>query len=301
VITYVRGNIFESPAHVLVNTVNTEGVMGKGIALRFKQIYPEMFREYRDLCERHQLEIGRLHLYKTPRKWILNFPTKKRWRQPSRVEYVQAGLETFKKIYAEAGIDSIAFPPLGCGNGQLDFPTQVKPLMEKWLDPLPIPVFVYPERRLAGVPEHEDVENMRAWLRSEAESLPFDEVWRDVVEMVKSHGRFKTATKGREFEATAEIEPPSIAFHAAGKTYKLSYEDLLDFWQQLRQHGLVSRRIAPEHFRVHYLMPIFEQLPYVQRIEVSDTEGNAGVALQVRPRPARGTRVDYGDLLVPRV
>ena len=73
-ITYLSGDLFQSPAKVLVNTVNTVGVMGKGIALKFKRIYPEMFEVYRNHCERGNLQIGQLLLYKTPNKWILNFP-----------------------------------------------------------------------------------------------------------------------------------------------------------------------------------------------------------------------------------
>src|SRR5688572_26562315 len=98
-LTFVRGNLFESPAKVLVNTVNTVGVMGKGIALSFKQIYPEMFQRYVQLCESGQLDIGKLWLYKTPHKWILNFPTKKNWRAPSRLEYLEAGLRKFVATY----------------------------------------------------------------------------------------------------------------------------------------------------------------------------------------------------------
>ena len=86
-ITYVACDLFLSPARVLVNTVNTVGVMGKGIAKDFKQIYPEMFREYQLLCENNWFDIGKLWLYKTQNKWILNFPTKRHWRQPSRPEY----------------------------------------------------------------------------------------------------------------------------------------------------------------------------------------------------------------------
>ena len=142
-ILYVKGNLLQSPAQVLVNTVNTVGVMGRGIALEFKRLFPEMYRQYRELCERGQFGIGMLWLYKSPNKWVLNFPTKKHWRNPSRVEYVEAGLRKFVNSYADLGVHSIAFPALGCGNGQLDFETQVKPLMEKYLRQLPIEVFIY--------------------------------------------------------------------------------------------------------------------------------------------------------------
>ena len=80
--------------------------MGKEIALDFKRIFPDMFREYRDLCDRRQLEVGQLHPYRALHKWIVNFPTKKHWRQPSRAEYVETGLSTFVRMYAEAGINS---------------------------------------------------------------------------------------------------------------------------------------------------------------------------------------------------
>lgn len=94
-ITYVVGDLLKSPARVLVNTVNTVGVMGKGIAKDFKTIYPEMFIQYQLLCERKQFHIGQLWLYKTRHKWILNFPTKKDWKQPSKIEYIEEGLRKF--------------------------------------------------------------------------------------------------------------------------------------------------------------------------------------------------------------
>jgi len=85
-LSYVTTSLFDSPAQTLVNTVNTVGVMGKGIAAKFKQRYPEMYTRYREVCAAGQLETGKLLLYRTPNKWVLNFPTKRDWRQPSRVE-----------------------------------------------------------------------------------------------------------------------------------------------------------------------------------------------------------------------
>lgn len=91
VLLYVRQNIFESPAQVIVNAVNTVGVMGKGIAKQYKQLYPEMYKQYRYFCEQDMLEIGKLWLYQDKSKWILNFPTKKHWRSPSKIEYIELG------------------------------------------------------------------------------------------------------------------------------------------------------------------------------------------------------------------
>lgn len=147
-ITYIEGSLFTSTAQTLVNTVNTVGVMGKGLARAFKTCYPEMFAEYAQLCAEKQFAAGQLLLYRTPHKWVLNFPTKRHWRQPSRRDDIKAGLATFVRTYAEQGISGVAFPQLGCGNGGLDWESDVRPLMEQYLADLPLDVQVYitPER-----------------------------------------------------------------------------------------------------------------------------------------------------------
>src|SRR5687768_15788890 len=116
---YVTINLFDSPAQTLVNTVNTVGVMGKGVAQAFKRLYPDMYRAYRAFCQDGRLDVGQLYLYKTQNKWILNFPTKRDWRNASRLEWIEAGLAKFVQTYAERGITSISFPQLGTGNGGL--------------------------------------------------------------------------------------------------------------------------------------------------------------------------------------
>src|SRR3954447_26761808 len=103
-ITYLASDLFQSPAQVLVNAVNTVGVMGKGIALEFKRQYPEMFTEYQTRCRTGTFDIGQLWLYKSSQKWILNFPTKRDWRDKSRIEYVETGLKRFVEIYEPEGI-----------------------------------------------------------------------------------------------------------------------------------------------------------------------------------------------------
>lgn len=138
-ISYVSGDLLKSNAQTLVNAVNTVGVMGKGIALAFKQAYPEMFTQYQALCMAKQLEIGTLWLYKSPEKWVLNFPTKINWRNPAKIEYIETGLQKFVESYAGMGVTSIAFPRLGCGAGGLDW-EQVQPHMERHLQPLPIEI-----------------------------------------------------------------------------------------------------------------------------------------------------------------
>ena len=141
-IEYISGDILDSKAQVIVNPVNTVGVMGKGLALAFKQRYPKMFEIYKQPCNNHHLVIGKLMLYHAPDRWILLFPTKENWRDSSKIEYLEAGLQKFVDSYAEKGIISIAFPKLGCGNGGLSW-DEVKPVMEKYLGQLPIQVYIY--------------------------------------------------------------------------------------------------------------------------------------------------------------
>ena len=102
-----------------------------------------MFEEYHILCENGQLKIGDLWLYKASDKWVLNFPTKQHWREKSTLEIIETGLQKFVTIYDQETITSIAFPKLGSGLGGLDWDTQIRPLMEQYLQPLPIEIFIY--------------------------------------------------------------------------------------------------------------------------------------------------------------
>lgn len=137
------GNIFDSNAKTLVNTVNCVGVMGKGIALDFKKRYPAMFDEYISLCKRGIVKPGRPYYYEDLcGVSILNFPTKDHWRSPSKLSYIESGLQWFREHYKEYKITSIAFPPLGCGNGGLTWDL-VGPLMYSMLKDLPIAVEIY--------------------------------------------------------------------------------------------------------------------------------------------------------------
>lgn len=139
---YEKGDIFEAKTQVIVNTVNCKGVMGKGLALAFKQRYPDMFVVYQQECRTGKLRIGRPTLYKASNPWILNFPTKDNWKANSKIEYLEKGLEYFIANYKKAGITSIAFPKLGAQNGRLSW-DEVGPLMAKYLSQLDIDVYIY--------------------------------------------------------------------------------------------------------------------------------------------------------------
>ncbi len=120
-INFVVGNLFESDAFALVNTVNCEGYMGKGIAYQFKLRYPNMNAEYVKECRAHRLQPGILFSYPENSKLIVNFPTKNKWREKSKMEYIVSGLDALIDLIKEKHITSIAIPPLGSGNGGLNW------------------------------------------------------------------------------------------------------------------------------------------------------------------------------------
>ncbi|KAB0268473.1 macro domain-containing protein [Microvirga brassicacearum] len=138
-IKFTQGNLFESNVDALVNTVNTVGVMGKGIALMFKEAYPENFKAYETACKQGTVQVGRMFVTERNQligpKWIINFPTKKHWRHPSKMEWIEEGLADLKNVIRENRIRSLALPPLGSGNGGLDW-ADVRPKIEAALGSL---------------------------------------------------------------------------------------------------------------------------------------------------------------------
>lgn len=146
-IRYTQGNLLEAPTEALVNTVNTVGVMGKGIALQFKEAFPENFRLYAQACARGEVRVGQMFVTENPTlsgaRWIINFPTKEHWRSPSRVEWIESGLAALRSEITARGIRSIAIPPLGSGNGGLDW-EEVRSRIERVLaEPEGVEVVVF--------------------------------------------------------------------------------------------------------------------------------------------------------------
>lgn len=146
-IQFTTGDMLQSAADAFVNTVNTVGVMGKGIALQFKEAFPANYKIYAEACKNKELEPGKLLAVRDANllygdKLIINFPTKTHWRQPSKYEYIEQGLIALRELIKKENINSIALPPLGCGNGGLDW-NIVKPMMEKYLERSPIDIFIF--------------------------------------------------------------------------------------------------------------------------------------------------------------
>lgn len=154
--------MLQSGAEALVNTVNTVGVMGKGIALQFKEAFPCNNKAYIDTCKKKELAPGKLlavwdENLQLGRKLIINFPTKVHWRYPSKYEYIEKGLVALRVFLQKEKVKSIAIPPLGCGNGGLDW-DKVKPMIEQALSGLDIEVLIYePNATIKAVLQKQEV------------------------------------------------------------------------------------------------------------------------------------------------
>ena len=163
-ITFTQGNLLEARVEALVNTVNTVGVMGKGIALMFKERFAENFRRYAAACKAREVQTGKMfvtpvHELDGPR-WIVNFPTKQHWRSPSRLEWVQEGLQDLRRFLLEQHIQSVAIPPLGAGNGGLEW-AKVREQITQTLGDLDIEILVFePTSQYENVAKRTGVEKL---------------------------------------------------------------------------------------------------------------------------------------------
>jgi O-acetyl-ADP-ribose deacetylase (regulator of RNase III) len=162
---YTQGNLLEAETEALVNTVNEIGVMGKGIALMFREAFPENTRQYMVACKAKDVHVGTMFVVRekdlTGARWIINFPTKKHWRHPSKLEWIRDGLQDLARVIREKQIRSVAVPPLGCGAGGLEW-SQVKQEIELalgQLDNVNIVVFA-PTSEYQNAPKRSGVEEL---------------------------------------------------------------------------------------------------------------------------------------------
>lgn len=264
---YVEGDIFNSPAQVLVNTVNTVGVMGKGIALSFKKRYTEMFTQYRDACDKHKLTIGKLILWYGPDHWILNFPTKEHWRNPSKIEYIEKGLMTFVRKYADYNITSIAFPKLGCGNGELDW-NDVKPLMEKYLKDLPIDVFIYLGPGEEIVPEHKAQKSMDKWLKEHAKDMSFTGI-KDELAYHCSLVPVQFTFDNKNWSAQWHKESDTLTFTEENTDRQITIDEstLQGIWDFIQSNGLFEISGKLDNNLVYYLL---FSMGYLTNVKIQD-------------------------------
>ena len=163
-ITYTQGNLLEAPVEALVNTVNTVGVMGKGIALMFKERFTENYRLYAMACKAKEVRTGKMFITEVNEldgpRWIVNFPTKQHWRAPSRPEWIVDGLQDLRRFLLEKQVKSIAIPPLGAGNGGLVW-EEVRTTIETALGDLDIEIIVFePTKKYQNIAKRTGVEKL---------------------------------------------------------------------------------------------------------------------------------------------
>lgn len=250
-IHYIEGDIFQSPAQVIVNPVNTVGVMGKGLALVFKKRYPEMFLCYQRACEKNQLKIGKLMLWNGPDYQVLLFPTKENWRYPSQPEYIEQGLKKFRDRYIEKGITSIGFPRLGCGNGELKW-EEVKSLMEKYLSDLPIDIYIYVGEinKYCTITEHKNQKEMWDWLKKNAKDMSFNGMKDDII--------FRSSIVPYEFDCkgvhwTAIWKDKELLFSGPSKEeFRISEGDFFSLWDRIRRENIISLQKDSEKNQLVY-------------------------------------------------
>ena len=263
-ITYIEGDIFCSPAQVIVNAVNTVGVMGKGLALSFKNRYPEMFVAYRQACEKRQLKTGKLMLYYAADHWILLFPTKEHWRNPSKLEYIESGLSRFVQTYAEKNITSIAFPKLGCGNGELHW-DDVRPIMEKYLMTLPIDVFIYIGVDSSTVHEHKAQNQTMEWLREHAKDMSFNGLVDDIIH----HSAILPYMFEHENADWSVQYDQGLVFQHDDRTIFVKEDTFFQEWDRIRNTGILSGRDAAEEVLLIY--DLLYSLGYLSAIHICDS------------------------------
>lgn len=274
-LTYHRTSILTSQSQTVVNTVNTVGVMGKGLASAFKARYPDMFKAYQKLCKEKRLDIGQLWLWKGSDQWVLNFPTKKQWRKPSKLSYIEAGLQKFIYQYEQRGIREIAFPRLGCGNGGLDW-IDVRPLMERFLSPLPIPVYIHDYEVVFGLPEHRNFQETEQFQRS-------FETFLNHVRLVlyRERGSFYTVSKSSPYQALFD-EAGNLLIKRPGGRRTVSKEELYELWTLLLRGPLTRQRLpGAARDAAYYIFPILAHLPYVRAIELGRKDDTAAIAIEL--------------------
>lgn len=292
---YLEASLFDSPAQTLVNTVNTVGVMGKGIAAEFRRRYPDMFEKYREFCSAKQLTVGRLYLYRTENKWILNFPTKQHWRHPSKIEYIEAGLLKFVSTYSERGITSISFPQLGCGNGGLEW-NVVRSMMEKYLGSLPINVYVHllPNPR-DFVPEHLSSDAIAAD-RKMRRDIGYNDLVKDLrddhaVEVIESDAY--QPSDDDERSRCLLVFPTT-----SGTKFQIFAVDLESFWNSLRLRGALSESEFPAALRKHSgdLIEMLCRLKYVRPVTFRSPTNGGLRGVRFAPPPSQGnTGIDVAQ------
>lgn len=302
-IRYVYGDLFYSPARVLVNPVNTVGAMGSGLAYDFKRFFSPMYELYRDACQQDRFSVGDLMLYKGLHKWVLNFPIKTHFRAAATLETIEVGLQKFAQVYADYSIESISFPALGLQEDRLDW-DEVRPRMESTLGRLPISIFIhrYDEAKAS---QQRNIRTMRKWLNQLPTVVSFQRFWQELGRALQERdGELRTLEdKGERFRVRltqpSGRQPCSIKITPGrGTSLFLPETQLLDLWQYVRRAGYIMPGNLPGGLDQHapYIVALLATLPFVHSLDMAETEEERVRGLHYIPPLARQEHVQSADL-----
>jgi O-acetyl-ADP-ribose deacetylase (regulator of RNase III)/uncharacterized protein YwgA len=252
-------DIFQSKAQTLINTVNCVGIMGKGLALEFKKRFPEMFNDYVERCARREVRLGKPYIYESlVQPHVINFPTKDHWRSVSNLQDITRGLEYLVNHYKEWGITSLAIPPLGCGEGQLEWRI-VGPTLYRHLQRLDIPVELYapygtplddikPEFLGAEISDEEAVRRITFAKRIKPAWVGLVEILHRIEQQPYHWPIGRTTFQKIAFVATMEGLPTGLAFMKS--SYGPFSPKLKEMITKLVNHGLIREEKLGRMFMV---------------------------------------------------
>lgn len=300
-ITYVHGKIFYSPARALINPVNTMGVMSSGLAYDFKRFFPEMYDAYRDLCHNDNLGIGQLMLYRTSHKLIVNFPTRKSNRAAENIEYIEEGLKKFVQVYAHHGITSASFPAFGTEDDDIAW-DDMRPIMEAYLDPLPISIYIHlapDDTIVSDTAIGGSTRTMRHWLNAQPHNMPFEAFWQDCLAVVKARNEFASFKTGKRITAVATQakgrQRLSLKLSPKyGESLYLTESQLRDIWQYIKRVGYVIPQNLPSmgnttygndgnELPAHSVVAFLAQLPYITPVRLGVNVDETSIGLHYVP------------------
>lgn len=294
-ITYIYGDLFLSPARALVNPVNTAGIMGQGLGQEFKRFYPDMFAHYQSLCQQDKLEIGQIFLYRTPHKWIVNLPVKKHWRAKAQLDYLEAGLRKFVECYGEEGITSVSFPLLGAG--ELDGDVAVRPLMESYLNPLPISVYIHldPPPDAPQASERRHVRAIRSWLEGRPVARSFDTFWRDLSRLMGEDRVYHALdAEGTPFRIFADTRKRNrrrnlIIRGASPQPIFIAETTLIELWDYIQRAGYVLPQNLPSGLDQYapYIFGLLTHLDEIRAVYLSSVGQDRVMGLHYVPPSTR--------------
>lgn len=284
----VECDLFLSPATVLVNPVNTAGVMGSGISAEFKRFFPTVFDQYRALCDAGKLTLGRVWLAQAGAKRILHLPVKAHWRSAAKRSDVEAAVQLLVSRWAEWGIGSLAVPQFE--ETDLRWEEDIRPILESALASLPIPVYLHTyDRKQDAARSLRQVDTL---LNKPTQRGDFTQFWRELGRVIrKADGKF-TSTDGKPF--IAQIEPNArrrllTLTPQDGDTIILSDSTLADLWTAIQCAGLLMAWQFPGAVEAYtnYLIPLLAGLDDIQAVKTGII-GEAGTlnALLFVPPPA---------------